>query len=513
MGYAPRSHPGYCACFDEDGDVGPGQTDWWCDVFNFMSGYLIFNFGSQGGLDSTNPYLDMLATVPLQTLSRQAYSAMYIASSSGRSVLGAGYTPNTAEREAAYEFCNVGYSSCSIVSINTMDTNNYGINNYFYSLLNGSCSDSATIPADKMALLGSVPPAELEEPYYDCRKSELTVLSSAVGIAVGNMHAFLPMFFIIAAQLYITILYYEGVPPVVTYTKEERDDALKSLALQLLMMRDNRLPPTRSGALYKAYPHIHGEEKCVGVHSSTTVSGSSSSSFVGMSGGVSVLRLLTDELMENAYVNVYFKAESIDTAHHKSHFRKRSVFMTENEVGDVELPTLSGGGVSSGGTQQAQTARKPSPSPSKVTIFNLNMDMALDTLVEYGIPDPDNTNSLAAARRMITTIDSLTNRMLATLMVNAAEDFWEVSEHTAVLHRINLFQVHAHAVDTPSEFSIYIELLLKVYQLLHTHIRLVLLYVVVLLCLSLLVTYYYTVGFVMVALLRKHIHMMNLLAI
>jgi hypothetical protein len=99
-----------CTC---DGGVGPGATNDNCNVFNFMSGYLLYSDMSTTNLHVHNPLLDLIASVPLGEISAMAYEAMFIATSD--------YDANTTSREQAYQFCNLSYASCTIVTINSFD--------------------------------------------------------------------------------------------------------------------------------------------------------------------------------------------------------------------------------------------------------------------------------------------------------------------------------------------------------------------------------------------------------
>jgi hypothetical protein len=462
-GYSPE-FPSYCACDDSAGGAGPGRLDINCDYFNLLSGYLLFNFGYESDdYLARNPFIDMLARVPQAQVSKYAYEAMFVATSSA---MGAYYLPEYADnqtyRDQLYSFCNVGYAVCSLVVINTFDSKNVAVSDLFYELSNGSCADSVTIPAASMDRLAAVPPELLVEPYYNCRKSHTTILSNAVGIAVGNVHALLPILFLLVAQMYLVLLYWEGKPPVQTYVKEEREDALKALALQLLMMRDNRLPPRRSGSLYKAYPHVHGDASLRRQERLGRASGAGRRDLPG-AGSTSVLRLLTDELMENAYVNVYFSADGPGQGGNG----KRGPAVVH-----ARSPGSAGGSRTAGEVEMATMPANPTAAAEQlqaVAVLNPLIDESLDTIVAFGAP----ASGTAAARNMIGTIDALVNRMLASMMAGAQEDFWTVAEHTAVLHRIDLEELRRCAFESaePEELRVYVRLVMKIYQLLHMHVR------------------------------------------
>lgn len=122
MGFDTTS-PSFCTC---DNGVGQKQE---CQVFNLMSGYLLFSDLQSLDLADSNPFLDMFQRIPPSLVSQNAYEAMFIATAS----TGAG--SGNVSRTQAYEFCTLPYATCSIVTINTFDDVNMAVNNYFYELV------------------------------------------------------------------------------------------------------------------------------------------------------------------------------------------------------------------------------------------------------------------------------------------------------------------------------------------------------------------------------------------
>lgn len=325
------------------------------------------------------------------------------------------------------------------------------------------------------------PPESLVENYYECSKKPVTVLSSAIGTSVGNILAVRPFLFILFVQIYFIILYYQGKPPLQTYTKEERDDALKGLALQLLMMRDNRLPATRSGALYKARSDRERESSICSPRalSCSPSPGSGSSAPVGISsdaqfsGGPSILRLLTDELMENAYISTYFKEgsqrgkEQQERADNAQPTRRTTTTRntTTGTHGDIELADMEA-------TDSPFHDLTASVSLSKsVTVLNEELDISCDTIQEFTCVESDT----AAAEHLVSLLSGLINRLIATTTDNAVEDFWDISGHSAVLHRFDLDAFRHSVLKNTSDLNVYVTLLMKIYQLLQVHIRYVVL--------------------------------------
>jgi hypothetical protein len=278
---------------------------------------------------------------------------------------------------------------------------------------------------------------------------------------VGNINALRPLLFIFFVQVYLLFLAYQGRPALKTYTKEERDDALKGLALQLLMMRDNRLPATRKGQIYKSTPQLRaGRENSRSLStSSPSLPGPDlQSPSSALSGTVSILRLLTDELMENAYINVYFKEE---TSQEDQIRRAKSMLRGSNpssnakpqRAGDVELADL---------------AATDNPMHASITVLNQDFDSSCDTIQEFSHADCN----AAAAEHLEALLSGLVNRLIATTTDNAGEDFWEVAGHSAVLQRFDLEMFQRSAMENPSrELSVLVKLLMKIYQLLQVHIR------------------------------------------
>ena len=168
--------------------------------------------------------------------------------------------------------------------------------------------------------------------------------------------------------------------------------------------------------------------------------------------------------MENAYVNVYFSAPALGQGEGEQGGGKRSLANTRRKDlgGDVELADRDLGALD---LDQAQA--NPLHAAAPVTVLNEELDPTLDTLKEYS---GDASESVAAAQ-LVSLLDGLINRMIATTAENSNETFWDVVGHSAVLHRLDLDALHAFVLERPGEYSVYIELLMKVFQLFQVHIR------------------------------------------
>lgn len=234
---ANTSEPSYCDC-----STGVGHEPA-CSDFNLLVGFLLYN-SPTGVFDM----MDLLygGTVSPQNVSRSAYDAMFAAS---QSVFTDAYE-NSSFREMAYNFCMVpGESrSCSILTITAEDTLNTAVNENYYQLWNGSCRNSMSTPYWNS--LVETPPTTLTENYFECRNTVFTALSNSIGIATGNTASLSPIAVILVLYLFGMMQYMTGRYVARTYSSEERDDAIQGLAMQLLMMRDRRLPADPNGVLY-----------------------------------------------------------------------------------------------------------------------------------------------------------------------------------------------------------------------------------------------------------------------
>ena len=447
FGYS-QDYPSYCAC--QDG-LGPGATEDACSGFDLMAGVILYDNTQDADFADGNPFIDLANKVPINLMNPAAYDAMYMAVSSH-------YTDQYEDLDArlqAYEFCNVSYGSCTLVTISLFDDANTAVTDYYHQLLRGSCSDSISIPPAAYQKLVDTPPASLTMPYYNCRQSPTSVLSAAVGIGSGNMGAVIPVVFLCIINLYYLVKSSAGKKKDKrTYDRSERDDALQGLAVQLLMTRDNRYPatrkPRRSAAATATGHGVHMVNRESNMSVLSTQSGESSC----LPPNVSVLRMLTEELMENAYISTYFDDESEGEG---------SAACPSTEVGnpmvgdaDVELGAIGSGKV--------------------VTVLNEAGDDTADTVVAFTNTQNVTEGEVSQGAALLPLLDSLVLRMVGTTKEGEEnDDFWSLVLHTSVLHHLDLDTLRSAALRSPDDqnyaFAVYVKVVMKIYEMINWHIR------------------------------------------
>ena len=222
-GSGTELEPALCDCLD-----GTGYSDQ-CNAFNFLTGFLLFEGDS---LFDISKLLAFVASydfnIPL--INKLAFKAMYAMVS--QDVIGNTFQNNTYRHEA-YDFC---FGNCSIVTINAYDEF-YQVSKYYYSVNNGSCTD--TITSDSFDLL-VIPFTSLTEVYFECVNSLYNTIINSMGIASGNFQLFLPPFIGLCLIIAKIFMKYFGVAER-PYGQGERDDILNSFALQLLLYRDKKM--------------------------------------------------------------------------------------------------------------------------------------------------------------------------------------------------------------------------------------------------------------------------------
>lgn len=525
FGYSP-DFPSYCSC---DDGLGPGATNPDCEQFDLMVGVMLYSNTDDADFSQGNPFIDIQKNIPIAMMNPAAYEAMYMAVSSHHT----DKYQDPALRAQAYDFCNVSYASCTIVTMNLQDTANNAVTDYYHQLLQGSCADSISIPSGAYQRLVDTPPAALEQSYYDCKQSKVTVLTSAIGIASGNMGAVIPLVFMCFINLYYLYLSSQGKKDKRTYSKEERDEALQGLAVQLLMTRDNRYPATRrprrthlgvsSSNNSSRNSTFDSCDDGSGGSGGNTKNNSSSSCITASSSGavylppnISILRLLTEELMENAYISTYFHEDEGEETRVSRvsgdsragvNIREVSNPMTQCEdADDVELANISGAGVGSGSSRLSGLVKnKP------ITVLNDGIDCTADTVVAFqqfcdthgGDAGVDNSSEERAVE-LLRLLHTLMLRMVATTKQQEeryqqhheeqqVEDFWSLVLHTSVLHSVNLDSMKTSALllqtkdnnhsnsnnnnndsistSATTAFSNYVAVVMKIYELINWHIR------------------------------------------
>lgn len=232
------SPPCYCNC---NSNGGPG-VDWtsYCNVFDFLVSLIMFN--------TDDEYYNLRSMLHVQSrnlnngIGRNAYNASYASATLNYD----GYNKlllNPEWRKDAFEFCNVPELdiSCSILTFNLYDDFSTTVSQFSYQLNNGSCRDSISLSETGWNNLLAAPPTQLTQAYYKCTETPSSALFNAVGIASGNVSTVIPIVVIfLLPVMYLFLQAIGQVPPKVEYTKEELQDSLEALALQLLRMRDGK---------------------------------------------------------------------------------------------------------------------------------------------------------------------------------------------------------------------------------------------------------------------------------
>lgn len=143
------SQPVYCSCTN---GIGITET---CNMFNLLSGLLYFPVP----LDLTNipQMLFSQVTFLFKVLMKfpdykgfnyAAYNATWGAAATAYGMTDPQYATSTWVKNA-FAFCNIRFAKCSLATFHFTEQASQYISIYKYSLENGSCSDSFTIPPDE----------------------------------------------------------------------------------------------------------------------------------------------------------------------------------------------------------------------------------------------------------------------------------------------------------------------------------------------------------------------------
>jgi len=245
-----------CACQCESvGGPGEGWTDY-CDVFDLLLSLMMFN--------EDNLSTNMVNLLQVQSQARSFHNAddglivaAYNASFTNAALSYTNDNPLLSSPEwlaGAFDFClidevNVG---CTLLTFNIFDNYSTTVSDYAYQLNNGSCTNSISISDYSWEKLAASPPAALTQDYYKCTAGVYSSVFNAVGIASGNVATVIPIVVLLVLPFFYFFLQAIGqVPPKIEYTKEELQDSLNALALQLLRMRDKKTRGLKvSGTLY-----------------------------------------------------------------------------------------------------------------------------------------------------------------------------------------------------------------------------------------------------------------------
>jgi hypothetical protein len=116
---------------------------YYCDVFDLLVGLIFYTCDPWWACSD----LEMAAMAKLMfdysdpfQLDREAYRAMFLDTSAER----------PEERLEAYSFCysSVLNKTCTILTVNVFDDNDYSVSNFYYQLFEGACTDSFNVGDD-----------------------------------------------------------------------------------------------------------------------------------------------------------------------------------------------------------------------------------------------------------------------------------------------------------------------------------------------------------------------------
>ena len=121
-----------------------------CNVFRFLSGFMFFNgvYAVSAGVGIAL-VVDKLKS-DLRSLNANSHLAMFAASTFGQNSALSHELNSPESLEAAYDFCKMGTSSCTIITFATYDLvpTNWAVSEQYTLLQNGACSDSISPTAE-----------------------------------------------------------------------------------------------------------------------------------------------------------------------------------------------------------------------------------------------------------------------------------------------------------------------------------------------------------------------------
>lgn len=222
-----RNYPEMCNCSD-----GSGHSDA-CNAFNFLTGLVVFQEAIVGNYDGVKGLI-AANNMSMQIINELAYRAQFAAGTLGlvnTSFTDGGY------RALAYDFCAINGTNCSIVTINSYDQR-FEVSEFYLELESGSCTDSIASP--KFLSLADHPVAKLTEQYFQCSNTYYDVVVNSLGIATGTYSLVLPLLLLLVMTSARWVMETKGANR--KYGADSRADILDSLALLLVMSRDEKLP-------------------------------------------------------------------------------------------------------------------------------------------------------------------------------------------------------------------------------------------------------------------------------
>lgn len=229
--------PSLCSCSDPNlGNLANPMHP--CNLFSFLSGILFYNSSDPGAIFELGIKYDMA------TIANSSFFPMFIASSFAER---SAHYPNLHSPQTlldSYQWCYLPtYGYCRFLTFTSWDVTNfdYSVNEYFYQLRNGACTDTFAIPDANWQQLVDVPFAPLTQEYVVCRESVSNAVINSVGVTAGNISFLTPViivFFLVLAGAYQCC---SGYAWPKGYHQTDKDDILDQLATLLLLLRDDKL--------------------------------------------------------------------------------------------------------------------------------------------------------------------------------------------------------------------------------------------------------------------------------
>jgi hypothetical protein len=290
------TRPLYCDC------TIPEMIRGGCHLFNFVSSFAFFDYNATAGEDPGTSIERLIAFSQSGSgakINRDSFNATFYAVENSNTA-----PQNLQTYRRAMEFCRVGSSYCSVLSVVMIDGfeiidgmvynpgSEYTVSDNYYQVRYGACNDTFTISADARDKLTTHPPLPLEEPYYECRSSKISALVNAWGISSGNMATVVPLLVVLMLTVFFSFanLKLQEVPR--TYASGERDSVLNYLAFNLLLVRDGR------------YRGMNWADRKDALLSSIERNGSAGDGSESSSG--SILRSLYEELAREEQIPRFF---------------------------------------------------------------------------------------------------------------------------------------------------------------------------------------------------------------
>jgi len=235
-----------------------------CNMFNLLAGFIVYDINIFASIEALRLSVLLLANAVMNFPSYAAFNeaAFYISSATAKVAIGVAdeYLYTQQFLEESFQFCYLpDYDAvCSIVVFQSLDLNHRQVSAFHYALIEGSCSDSFSVPHDIWENLVQEPPTKFYENYYTCYPNSLTTLQTAAGVAQGNTAIVLPfVVFLLLPLVYFILFQLQQIPPPEEYTAEEKAAAADVLQTIMLRLRDGkRKSVEKDGVLDKFYEEV-----------------------------------------------------------------------------------------------------------------------------------------------------------------------------------------------------------------------------------------------------------------